>query len=199
MRGAHSAELHNVRSAVISRIDNFNRKLGHAIAWLALALVLVQFTVVVLRYVFSIGFAPMQEAVWHLHGLLFMLGAGYTLLRDEHVRVDVLYREASPKQKAITDFGGCLLFVIPVCGLTFYTSWDYVLNAIYDFQNGNWILESSPEFGGLPLIWAYKLIIWIFAAVVFVQGLSTAAKALAFLRGSANIYPPLENPSGRQF
>lgn len=117
MRGTHSAELHNVRSAVISRIDNFNRKLGHAIAWLALALVLVQFTVVVLRYVFSIGFAPMQEAVWHLHGLLFMLGAGYTLLRDEHVRVDVLYREASPKQKAITDFGGCLLFVIDLAQL----------------------------------------------------------------------------------
>ena len=81
---------------MLERIDTFNRKLGHATAWFALVLVLLQFSVVVLRYVFSVGFAPMQEAVWYLHGLLFMLGAGYTFLQDEHVRVDVIYRQATP-------------------------------------------------------------------------------------------------------
>ena len=181
---------------MLERIDTFNRKLGHATAWFALVLVLLQFSVVVLRYVFSIGFAPMQEAVWYLHGLLFMLGAGYTFLQDEHVRVDVIYRQATPVRKALTDLGGCLFFVLPVCILTLYVSWDYVLNSIYDFQNANWILEGSPEFGGLPLIWAYKLVIWVFAIVVLLQGISTAIKAWKFLRGASEIYPPTKVAPG---
>ncbi|MCP4981394.1 MAG: hypothetical protein GY935_12965 [Gammaproteobacteria bacterium] len=64
-------------------MDRFNSRLGRLIAWLALAMVLVQFAVVLLRYVFAVGFTPMQESVWHLHGLVFMLGAGYTLLHHQ--------------------------------------------------------------------------------------------------------------------
>ena len=174
----------------INKIDKLNQALGHGVAWLALVMVLLQFAVVVLRYVFAIGYVPMQEAVWLLHGLLFMLGAGYTLLHDGHVRVDVIYRSASPDYKARVDLAGSLLFVLPVCALTFYLSWDYVLRSIYDFERGVWMLESSPEFGGLPLIWAYKTVIWIFAATLAVQGISVAAKALAYLRGQAPTYPP---------
>lgn len=174
----------------INRIDLLNRKLGHVVAWLVLAMVLLQFAVVVLRYVFAIGYVPMQEAVWHLHGLLFMLGAGYTLLLDGHVRVDVIYRGAGPAYKARTDLAGCLFFILPVCGLTLFLSWDYVLRSIYDSGSGVWILESSPEFGGLPLIWAYKVMIWVFAVTLGLQGVSVAAKAFVFLRGGAPSYPP---------
>ncbi len=171
------------------KIDQVNRALGRAAAWLALFMVLLQFAVVLLRYVFAIGFVPMQEAVWHLHGLLFMLGAAYTFLLDGHVRVDVIYRDAAPAYKARTDLAGCLLFVVPVCVLTLYLSWDYVLRSIYDVGTGAWVLERSPEFGGLPLIWAYKAVIWVFAVTVLLQGVSVAAKAIAYLRGATVTYP----------
>ncbi len=165
----------------VRRIDRLNTAIGESVAWLALAMVLLQFAVVILRYVFAIGFVPLQEAVWHLHGLLFMLGAAYTLLKDGHVRVDIVYRQASPCYRAWVDLAGSLLFVVPVCVLTLYASWDYVLNAIYDFRGGAWILEASPEFGGLPLIWAYKLVIWVFAVTLMAQGISLALKSVAKL------------------
>lgn len=168
-------------TALVNIIDNFNRRLGEAVAWLALVMVLLQFAVVILRYVFSLGFIPMQEAVWHLHGLLFMLGAAYTLLEDGHVRIDIFYRGLSVQRRAVIDLAGSLLFIVPVCLLTLYASWDYVLNAIYDFQGGTWILEASPEFGGLPLIWAYKLVIWLFALTLLAQGISLAVKSAAAL------------------
>ncbi len=173
----------------IKKIDQVNRKLGQAVAWLALVMVLLQFAVVLLRYVFAVGYVPMQEAVWHLHGLLFMLGAGYTLLLDGHVRVDVIYRNASPAYKARIDLAGVLFFILPVCALTLYMSWDYVLRSIYDFDNAVWVLERSPEFGGLPLIWAYKTVIWVFAVTLALQGVSVAAKAFIYLRGGASSYP----------
>ena len=182
--------------SMIEAIDRASSKLGHAVAWLALAMVLLQFSVVVLRYVFAIGFIPMQEAVWHLHGLLFMLGASYTLLVDGHVRVDIIYRTATARQKALTDLAGCILFIFPVCLLTLYASWDFVLDAIYDFRNGKWVLETSPEFGGLPLIWAYKLVIWVFAVSVFAQAVSLAAKAGSFLLGLSKVYPDRQNAVG---
>lgn len=174
----------------ITRIDQLNRGLGHAVAWLALAMVLLQFAVVLLRYVFAFGYVPMQEAVWYLHGALFMLGAGYTLLQDGHVRVDLIYRGAGPAYKARMDLAGSLFFILPVCALTLIVSWDYVLRSIYDFSSGIWVLEGSPEFGGLPLIWAYKLVIWIFALSLALQALSVAGKAFAYLTGAASSYPP---------
>lgn len=174
----------------ITRIDTLNRTLGNAVAWLALIMVLLQFAVVVLRYVFAVGYVPMQEAVWHLHGLLFMLGAGYTLLHDGHVRVDLMYRTASPAAKARTDLAGCVFFILPVCALTLYVSWDYVLRSIYDFESGIWVLERSPEFGGLPFIWAYKAVIWVFAITLGLQGLSMAVKAASYLCGGTSTYPP---------
>jgi len=178
-----------VIARTFKKIDQMNRALGRAAAWLALFMVLLQFAVVLLRYVFAIGFVPMQEAVWHLHGLLFMLGAAYTFLLNGHVRVDVIYRSATPEYKARTDLAGCLLFVVPVCLLTLYLSWDYVLRSIYNVGSGAWVLEGSPEFGGLPLIWAYKVVIWVFAVTLLLQGGSVAAKAMAYLRGTADTYP----------
>ena len=112
-------------------------------------MVLIQFAVVILRYVFAFSNTALSESIWYLHGLLFMIGAGYTLLYDGHVRVDVLYREASPRYKAWVDMLGSLLFIIPLCILTVWLSWGYVINA--------WIvLEGSTEFAGLPLIFSTR-------------------------------------------
>lgn len=157
-------------------IDALNTRVGNAIAWTAFIMVLVQFGVVILRYVFAFSNTALSESIWYLHGLLFMIGAGYTLLHDGHVRVDVFYREASQRYRAWVDLLGSLLFLIPLCMLTVWLSWSYVINA--------WIvLEGSLELSGLPLVFLYKTVIWAFALVVGLQGVSTAIKACLYLMG----------------
>ena len=71
------------------KIDAANSVIGRTTAWLALIMVLVQFVVVMMRYVFGVGSIMMQESVIYMHAFLFMLGAGYTLLQGGHVRVDI--------------------------------------------------------------------------------------------------------------
>ncbi len=171
-------------------IDRLNERIGHAIAWIALAMVLVQFLVVVMRYVFAIGSIPLQESIWYMHGLMFMIGAGYTLMHGGHVRVDIIYGEASPRTKAIIDIVGTLIFLLPVAAATLWLSWDYVINS--------WrVFEGSTEVSGLPLIWAYKTVIWIFAILVFLQGLSMLFKAIRFLAGKEPEYPVPPYVDGR--
>jgi len=169
-------------------IDRINEKVGRWVAWLAIAMALVQFAVVIARYVFNAGSTAMQESIWYMHGLIFMLGAGYTLLHDAHVRVDVYYREASPRRKALTDALGSVFFLIPLCLLTVYLSSSYVLNAWYNFGSGTWVLEGSTEGSGLPLIFALKTAIPLFAVLLGLQGLSLLIKALSYLAGARDSY-----------
>ena len=156
--------------ALVRFIDRLNEKIGHLLAWVALIMVLVQFIVVVMRYVFAIGNIAMQESIWYMHGILFMIGAGYTLLHNGHVRVDIIYGDASPRYKAIVDMLGTIVFLIPITIATLWLSWDYVINS--------WkVWEGSTEVSGLPLIWAYKTVIWVFAVLLFLQGISLLYKA----------------------
>lgn len=162
-------------------IDDLNRHVGHLAAWCVVYMVLVQFAVVILRYVFSMGFIAIVESIWYMHGMLFMIGAGYTLLKDGHVRVDLYYREAQPRTKAWVDLMGSVVFLLPVVILTFWYSWSYVLNA--------WkVFEISSEAGGLPFIYLYKTVILVFAVLIGLQGISLAIKALAFLNGASDEY-----------
>ena len=159
-------------------IDGLNERAGRMLAWIALVMVLVQFLVVVMRYVFAIGNIALQESIWYMHGILFMIGAGYTLLHNGHVRVDVIYGEASERYKAVIDLLGTIVFLIPVSIATFWLSRDYVINA--------WkVWEGSTEVSGLPLIWAYKTVIWVFAALLFLQALSLLGKSVRKLRESS--------------
>lgn len=168
---------------LIRHLDAINEYTGRVVAWLVLAMVLVQFTVVILRYVFSVGFIPLQESVWYLHGLLFMLGAGYTLLHDQHVRVDIVYRDASPRYKALVDLFGVVVLLLPVCIVTWWLSWGYVANA--------WrIREGSTELSGLPFIYLLKTVILIFVVLLTIQGVSLALKSLLVLAG--------RTPAGRK-
>ncbi|MFD2207630.1 TRAP transporter small permease subunit, partial [Kiloniella antarctica] len=107
-------------------IDSLNNKIGHSVAWLALFMVLVQFIVVLMRYVFGIGSIFMQESIIYMHGFLFMLGAGYTLLHGGHVRVDIFYGAASEKKQAIVDFIGTIVFLFPVLILIMIYGLPYV-------------------------------------------------------------------------
>jgi len=164
-------------SALARTIDRFSRLVGQTTAWLALIMVLVQFLVVVLRYVFGIGFIWMQESITYMHGLLFMIGAGYTLLQDGHVRVDVFYREASPRGKAIVNLLGTLLFLIPFCTLILWVSYGYVANS--------WrVFEGSKETSGIQGIFLLKTVILVFGGLMILQGISMIARSILTLAGA---------------
>jgi len=166
-------------------IDAINRKVGLTVAWLALGMVLVQFVVVISRYVFSVGSIPAQETIWYMHGALFMLGAGYTLLRDGHVRVDLFYREANVRRKATIDLLGVLFFLLPVCALIVWTSWSYVINA--------WkVFEGSTETNGIPAIFALKTVVPVATLFLALQGVAMGTRCLIVLRGG--MPPPAEMP-----
>ena len=157
-------------------IDALNEKLGRAVAWLTLAMVLITFVVVILRYVYAIGWVWLQESYVWMHGIVFMLGAGYTLLHNGHVRVDIIYRPGSPRYKAIIDLFGSLFLLLPLLVIVFLASDSYVLES--------WTrLEESREAGGLPGLFILKSFLLLFSVVLGLQGLSLSARSLLILTG----------------
>ncbi|MEM6639029.1 MAG: TRAP transporter small permease subunit [Pseudomonadota bacterium] len=144
-------------------------RVGQASAWLTVFLVLTTFLVVVLRYFFSIGFIWLQEVSVYLHALVFLLGAGYTLACDEHVRVDVFYRRLSDAARRRVDVIGTVLFLIPTVAVIGWMSIDYVLRAWID-------REASSQTGGLPYPFVPLLKTAILVAVVLL-----ALQAFAWL------------------
>src|SRR5210317_1097254 len=106
-------------------------------------MVIVTVVIVVMRYVFDAGTVWLQESVVWMHAVVFMLGAAYTLQQDEHVRVDIFYRDMTERRRAWVNLLGVLLFVLPLCCFLVFTSFDYVM--------ASWrIREVSREAGGLP-------------------------------------------------
>ncbi|NTS77598.1 TRAP transporter small permease subunit [Catenovulum sp. SM1970] len=160
------------------RIDGFSELLGRTMAWLTLLMVLMMTTVVVLRYGFDIGLIAMQEAVIYLHACIFLLGAGYTLKHDEHVRVDVFYRKFNVKKQALVNLLGHLFLLMPVVIFICFMSWSYVAAA--------WrIMEKSVEAGGLPFVYLLKSLMIAFTVTLFLQGLSQTFKSLCVLVNDA--------------
>lgn len=165
----------DVVARIARDIDRFNERVGRVVAWVALTMVLMQFAVVVLRYIFGIGSILMQESVFYMHGVLFMIGAGYTLLHDGHVRVDIFYREASKKHKALVDLAGVIVFLIPISGLIWWAGWSYVARS--------WsVFEGSQETSGIPALFLLKTVILVFATLVPLQGVSMAARSILVLK-----------------
>lgn len=161
-------------------IDQLNERIGRTAAWLALGMVVVQFIVVLLRYVFGVGSIYLQESIVYMHGTMFMVGAGYTLLHNHHVRVDVFYREASARWRAMVDLAGVVLFLIPVCVLITVYSWPYITKA--------WaVREGSIESSGIQGVYLLKTIILVFTALMVLQGISLALKSVLRLAG---VRPP---------
>ena len=158
--------------------DRINETVGRAIAWLVLAMVLLLCAQVIARNAFDWASQGLSESATRLHALVFMLGLGYTLVRDEHVRVDLLARHWSPRQKAWLELLGCALLLMPFCLLLMIGSLDYVA--------ASWrILESSREAGGLPGVFLMKSVIPLAAFLLLLAGLSRAARAWCVLRGVA--------------
>lgn len=169
-------------------IDRINHAIGSVVAWIALAMVLAQFLVVLLRYVFGLGLLELQESIIYMHGLLFMLGSGYALMRDAHVRVDVFYRRASERAKSWVNLCGVLLLLWPLCAMIFYVAWPYVGAA--------WaVREGSREASGIPGIYLLKTVILVFAALMFAQGLSLALRSVLVLAGRESLPEPARESS----
>jgi TRAP-type mannitol/chloroaromatic compound transport system permease small subunit len=168
----------SVLEAIGSLFEAINEWLGRAISWLSLLMVLVTFSVVVLRYVFDLGWIWLQESVTFMHGALFLLGAAYTLKHDGHVRVDIFFQRFSPKIQAWIDLLGSLLLLMPVCLFIFMASWDYVVQS--------WSLqEGSREAGGLDGVYLFKSLILLMAGLLLLQGVSTVIRCLSRLLGRA--------------
>ncbi len=159
---------------VADTIDWLNTKIGRAAAWLCLAVVAIQFVVVVLRYLFGIGSIWLQESIVYSHAAMFLLVAAWTLKNEGHVRVDIFYATASPRRKAIVDLCGALFLLIPFAGAILFFSLPYVMRS--------WAtMEGSREASGLPLVYVLKTLIPVFAVMLILQGSAQALRAWSFL------------------
>lgn len=160
-------------------LDRFNAWLGKASSWLTLFMVLVTFAVVVMRYVFDLGLIWLQESVVWMHACVFMVGAAYTLQQEEHVRVDIFYRDMSARRRAWVDLLGVVIFLLPLCAFLGWAAFDFVLVS--------WRLEeASRESGGLPypLIPLLKTVLVIMPITLSLQGLSLLLKSANTLRSN---------------
>lgn len=146
-------------------INWLNEKMGRAVSWLTLVLVILVFGNVCLRYIFNNPQAWSKELEWHLFALIFLLGGAYTLRHDRHVRVDLFYDQQAQKEKNQINFWGTLIFLLPWCLVLMYTGWNSALDA---YMMG----ERSPEAGGLSNLWLIQFAIPLGMLLLFLQGLS---------------------------
>jgi TRAP-type mannitol/chloroaromatic compound transport system permease small subunit len=168
---------------IIKAISSLNTLLGQVFSWFTLGIVLVCFTVVVLRYVFSIGFVWMQDLYVWMNGIMFTGIAGFVLLREGHVRVDIFYRPAQLRRKAWIDLIGTLVFLAPFTYMVTAYSWAYVARS-WRFN------ESSGNIGGMPGLYILKSFIIVFAVVVALQGVAMALRSLLVLMNREDLLPP---------
>ncbi|HEX3710036.1 MAG TPA: TRAP transporter small permease subunit [Pseudolabrys sp.] len=158
-------------TALADRIDRLTTAIGRAAAWLALAIVLLQFALVVARYVFGFGSIWLTETVVYANAALFLLASAWTLRSGGHVRLDVFYTQASARSKAIVDLIGALLLLLPFAAVLLWLSLPYAARS--------WaILERSQETSGLPLVFVLKSFIPAFALLMALQGFAQAIRAL---------------------
>lgn len=158
-------------------LDRISSTTGKFISWLTLLMVIVMSVIVAMRYVFDAGLIWLQESVIWMHAAVFMIGAAYTLLHEDHVRVDIFYRKMSDRGRAIVDVIGVIVFLLPLCVFLAFKA--------FDFAAASWSLhESSREPGGLPypLIPALKSIVLVMPVAVALQGISLLLRSLAAIR-----------------
>lgn len=159
-------------------LDRISIVAGRSASWLTLFMVLVTFVVVIMRYVFDAGAVWLQESVIWMHAVVFMLGAAYTLQQEEHVRVDIFYRNMSASRRGWVDLLGAIFFLLPLSLFLAYTAWDFVVMS--------WQLrETSREPGGLPypLISLLKTMLLLMPLALTLQGISMLLASIRTIRG----------------
>jgi TRAP-type mannitol/chloroaromatic compound transport system permease small subunit len=169
-------------AVAVRAISGLNWLVGNIFSWLALAIVLVCFAVVVQRYVFSTTFLWMQDLYVWLNGAMFTAVAGFALLRNDHVRVDIFYRPATIRTKAIVDLIGVVFFLLPFCFI--------VYNYGYNFVARSWrIYEGSANVGGMPGLFILKSFILVFAFLIAIQGISWICRSILVLADREHLLP----------
>lgn len=155
-------------------INGFNRWIGYAVAWLAIAMMLVCSAVVVLRYGFNTGSLMLQDSITYMHATLFMLGTAYAMQQDAHVRVDIFYRGFTPRTRAWIDSLGAIIFLLPMCVFIFWISLNYV--------EQSWrIQEVSADAGGIPAVYLLKSLLLAMPILLGLQAISQAASNVVLL------------------
>ena len=159
-----------------------NAWIGRLVSYLTLAMVLVGAYNAIVRYLgryigLNLSSNAYIELQWYMFSLIFLLGAAYTLRRDGHVRVDVLYSRASPRTRAIVDIVGMVLFLIPFSLFVLWSSWPSVRNS--------WkVLEGSPDPGGLPR-YPIKTVILVAFGLLLLQAIAEIVRRIWQLRTGA--------------
>ena len=161
-------------SRVANSIDAINKKVGHTVAWLAFSMAIVTFTVATLRYGFSLGWVWFQETYVWMHGSIIMLAMAYTLMAGGHVRVDIFYRSASVRYRALVDLLGTILLLLPSLYVVAKYTVPYVLLS--------WSrLEVSQEVDGLPGLFLFKTTMLAFFILLFLQAISIIIRSVTAL------------------
>lgn len=156
-------------------IDRVNIAIGDVISWLILATVLISAGNAIVRKLFNQSSNAWLEVQWYLFGAVVLLGAAATLIRNEHVRVDLIYGAVSDRARLWIDLFGLIFFLLPFVGFSAWLCWPVFWSS---FQSG----EMSSNAGGL-IRWPVKFVLFAGFAALTLQGLSELVKRIAALRG----------------
>ncbi|HSE77738.1 MAG TPA: TRAP transporter small permease subunit [Alphaproteobacteria bacterium] len=163
-------------TTLVRLVDRLNDTIGRFVAWLTLGTALICFLTVYLRYVLNFGFIWLQELYVAEHAIVFMIGAGYTLLYGGHVRVDIFYARMSARRKAWVDLVGTLVFMAPFLVVV----WIYSL----PFVRASWsIFEPSSQPGGMDGVFILKSGLLLFCALVGLQAVAMVARCSLVIAG----------------
>ena len=154
-----------IKTYSMINIEKIINSLGKFISLMIPTMTILMIVIIVARYFLGIGLTGIQELVMYMHALVFLGCAGYVQYKDEHVRVDLIYRGSSDKYKSVINILGSLFFLIPFCLITYSTSFPYV--------ERSWkILEGSPETSGLNAVFLLKTALIIFPLLLLIQAIS---------------------------
>ena len=157
------------------RIDSITERIGKAAIWIVLIVVLFSTANALMRYLFNFSSNALLEIQWYLFGAIFLASSGYTLLRNEHVRIDLLSSKLSKRGRTWVDILGILFFLMPMAIAIMALSWPVFVHAFA----GN---EMSNSPGGL-IVWPARLMIPVGFALLILQGASELIKRIGFLQG----------------
>lgn len=172
----------NALALIMRAINGVNRLVGNVFAWLSLGIVLVCFWVVVERYVIGTTQLWLQDLYVWLNGVMFTAVAGFALFRNDHVRVDIFFRPAPDRRKALMDLIGVLIFLWPFA----YVVWSYC----YTFVARSWrFMEGSANVGGMPGLFVLKTFILVMAVSLALQGLAMVLRSVLILARRDDLVP----------
>lgn len=163
---------------IADRLDSLSETSGRILAFTPLALIMVQFVIIIMAAVFHKGSIQLQESLQYINALMFLGGAGYTLKHNEHVRVDLFYSGFKQRTKDIVDLTGTIFLMLPFVGLIWYSGLPFALDS--------WsIFEGSVESSGLPYVYLLKSTIILFALSITIQALANIIRLVSRLKAGA--------------